>query len=234
MDRPLAGSNPTGGEIRRSLMADAPTEEPAPVRFGLADAMILIAGIAFGLSWLRVELGKEWAFIQSGGPGSGFSPVLLAVIRAETVQETTIPIAAGLTLGLALVQIRRARDRPGRRVLRPGMVGCLTPGPAILAYLAWCGTNAAMTRDIDLGLPVGFYFVAEGPRVIGGPIVTMAEVAGFAVAGAWLVSWVGNIPPVRGAGVDLAGRVLGWYWLASIPIHGPINILITLVLQNRL
>ncbi len=91
-------------------------------RFGILDAMILVASIAVGLAWARFQAEKPghlFAHFDSNLPGFGEADAPRVVILLGRAWETyalAAPPMATVALGLLLCRFRR----PGPRFSEPG------------------------------------------------------------------------------------------------------------------
>jgi hypothetical protein len=178
-------------------------------RFGLLDLMIVIAGVAFAL-WITPETlaptfgrviefaGRDWRsrtwVIWSG----------LLLVRSQ-------PIAAVLTLTI-LVLAYRGSPSYRRLTDHPGSMACMA---AVLAILVVAPFSHADTR---------FGFSPNIPplellryRVVETLTFQRAE-GGVAVATAWLTLVIGGRWLHRAGAIDWAGRLIGIYWIATLPL----------------
>src|SRR4051812_36066033 len=111
-------------------------------RFGIADGLILIAGVGAGLGLVRyIDPGITRAHLrgvffrpQSLG---GWTPRYALQIGTELCVLYVTPFLAAWTPACLLVQLKRPRPRRLRRA--PGFLACLLPslGCALTVALTW-------------------------------------------------------------------------------------------------
>jgi hypothetical protein len=167
-------------------------------RFTLADAMILVAALAPGLSvsshFLRVTN------FETSGDFSAINSLRIAILGLATL----VPCAGGLTLAFPVLRLLPPRPPRRRRFRQPGTVSTLVAGlliivggPAIAAIWNLEGGPRPETAEIVvLILPMLLASGASGARMA------------LRMAGR-------RRPPEDW--VDRLGRWLGWFWIASAP-----------------
>ncbi len=171
-------------------------------RFGVLDAMILVAAIAAGLAAIR------------GIMPYGFNPLIIfdndgpVRLQAKMVFSwinSSLPVAAALTVSLVPLRLLRPRP-PARRVCRePGFVASVAASSVTLGGLLWSIPAIAATNNTFIDC-LSFAF---------SPFMAPLY-AGWAVAGAWaLLFWGGRWKP-QPHWLDRAGRIAGGFWIGWI------------------
>lgn len=170
---------------------------PARRRFGLLDAMLLVAAMAVWLAATR-HLGSKTnlrSIWYVGNPGD-----LIRIVHDQI----------GLLLFLlssACLLIRLRRPRPARRRLwcQPGLAACAAAvlGVMIKAMAVVISNHARLGGWGLLDVQVFWsHWPCSGP----------------AVAGAWLALIVAGCWRAERSGIDRLGRVLGACWLVELLI----------------
>jgi hypothetical protein len=192
-------------------------------RFTLADAMILVAavaaGLAFSRAWLRCA--TERAMYSSAiFPRDSWPP--LATVSRWLVQEW--PLVA--MMAPALLVLRARRPRPPRRRLfaPPGLVACAAVMIA-MALEALANIVQVVLYAMSLGGSknvldeVGVLNIRQA--ALG---VFSSTTIGIVVAAVWgSMALTGRWRP-EPSWIDRAGRVIGWLWIALIPIRIHFNV----------
>jgi hypothetical protein len=167
-------------------------------KFGLLDAMVLVAATALGAFSLRLSrfYGLEMlSFFEVYFPGAQDSAYLGIALRLVS------PWLAALSAALLVLRLRRDRP-PWTRLLRqPGLTASLAATAAMVAG----GLLAALTMALG-GVPSADDLYL---RVV--PPIT--ERAAVAVAAVWLVQATGRRWRPEPGWIDRAGRVVGACWV---------------------
>jgi hypothetical protein len=161
-------------------------------RFGLGDAMILIAAIAAALSWLRKPLEYRLTFISDGRIIDNLRP------------STLVGAAFAATLGLGVLAIRLRPPRPCGREWkhRPGFVACVAATAGCLAKLV-----ALLVWGASENYRFESWYV---PSILG----QLIEPAAMAVAGGWLTLWLAGMWRRERTWIDNLGIIVGLSWFA--------------------
>ena len=198
-----------------------------PRRFLLSDAIVLVAATAVGLFVFRPYYGVTSLDRTPPEPTAPFAGWIACVWNWLVLAS---PIVMAWTLAILGVRLRRPRPRMRRLLRQPGFVAGLMA--AAVLTLRLCGFASMCVRLVGQptlwiwsvrrtggggafrGLPPGnLYFEADHF------LATMALV-GVSVAGSWLFLLASGVwKPERGW-IDRAGRVLGWFWIATLPVTG--------------
>ncbi|WP_435007487.1 hypothetical protein P12x_004776 [Tundrisphaera lichenicola] len=214
-------------------MGDAPIPLPPTFpasreRFGLSDAMILIAAFAFGLAWLGMENRREvigWTFYT---PYSSISSNLEVAVSPF---EMSIPIMGSLTLGLSLIQLRRPGLLSTPLFGKPGFLACLSASVAIVIYLA--RRSVVLLVEACLSSPLGSpRFPAFEPAMPDLSPGDLAYSAGVAVAATWIISRLVTPGGVQRGLIDRLGRLIGLYWMAAI-VAQPLFDVVSMIVMGR-
>jgi hypothetical protein len=173
--------------------------------FTLGDLMGLVAAVALGISLDRWRVAETTA-----PPGVGRSG-----IRAShwiSVLEFGRPSCYVVALALVLIPLRWIRPRPpASGVLRqPGAVACLATLGTIVANVALLNLGRAIQASTRRGSspPVIFthqyywYWATEGIPL--------------AILGTWVALRLGGRWSPEASWIDRAGRLVGFYWVATI------------------
>jgi hypothetical protein len=204
-----------GERIREEgAMAASPRQ---PRRFTLADAMALVAAVALGLAlsrvWTRLAEERLMSYsrlLADTGPLLWLTPFTFRAVQYW-------PVVAALSP--TLLALRTRRPRPGRHRLfaPPGAIACAAATIAI-ALESLLNALAILWNS--------FYSVAS-INVLNLTMATVGALSsttvGIAVAAAWgATALAGRWRPER-TWIDRVGRVVGFLWLALIPIRLHLN-----------
>lgn len=194
-------------------------------RFTLADAMALVAAVAVGLAVSRVwtRFADERAMYQSRVYATSGPMRPLAPITTRAVQYW--PVVAALSPTLLALRMRRPRPRRRRLFAPPGVTACATATIAI-------ALEGLMRVLLILG-PYPDSFAWEWKELDHIRVLNLALAAigalssttvGIAVAAAWGSTALAGRWRPEGSWIDRAGRVVGFLWLALIPIRLHFNL----------
>jgi hypothetical protein len=173
-------------------------------RFGLLDAMILVAATAAGLA------AAQWLDTETEGAAFRW-PLLEAVHEGDVLQASASlwflaePVVAGWTL--ALIPIRLLGPRPRWRHLarQPGFqANC-----AAALALGAAGVPIALVR---LAFQWGR---ARGPLVTPDLLLLVSVTVGLAILASWMTLLVGRRWRAEPSWVDRLGRALGVVWILA-------------------
>ncbi|MEO6808264.1 MAG: hypothetical protein ABI353_04045 [Isosphaeraceae bacterium] len=156
--------------------------------------MVLIASTAVGLAVLRASQPNDlFTYTVDGGSFPERVPEWSCAAMLGAA-----PLIAFWSLALLIIRLRKPRP-PIRRLSRePGFIACVASALGILFGALIFITYLLRGRSGEWILPVGF------------PV-------GYAVAASWLTLVLNRrwrpVPDL----LDRAGRVLGVYWIATVP-----------------
>ncbi len=172
-----------------------------PRKFGLFDAMILVAATALGALSLRLfEVhGLELLTLYHG-----FYPGYEATAYLGIALRFAGPWFAAFSVALLLIRLRGSRRRLARLMRQPGTTACV----AATAILALEATLAAIDIAI-MGVPPG-----EDVHFKLLPMCVMAPGAG--VLAVWLVQALGRRWRPERSWIDRSGRALGTCWIVVL------------------
>ena len=178
-----------------------------PRRFSIADALILIAGLAAGFGLLRmaaqgISPGMIWEALVR--PQGEWSVKYAFEVILELSESLVIPFAAAWTPACLLVQVTGPRP-PWRRLRRrPGFGACLIASSVTLATMAvgatcaWLSLWPAGRRPDDL----------IRVNILGGLL------AGSGVLGGWAAMRLCGVGRPSRTWTDRLGRLTGVVWIA--------------------
>ena len=177
-----------------------------PRRFGIADGLILIAGVAAGLGFAKaispeVTPLQIWEAITHSGarsPRMDYSGVL-----TEIAIVFLGPFLAILTPFVLLLHLMKPRP-PWRRLRRqPGFVACLMAtvvSLSTIAFSAFCFRNTAMETVRSTG-------GLMNAQLVGGLAAGVGSVSG------WFAMRLNGVCRPRPTWTDRLGRLIGLAWL---------------------
>ena len=183
-----------------SIHPDRTSIDPTHRRFGLLDLMILVAATAAGLTVIRWSIPAAYEEMAPN-PLLGEVEFGQRIVLGCWMVLGAWPLIASWSLGLLMLRLRA--PRPSRRILdrRPGFVA---PVAATLGSL----------------FGALFYPMFASSRQPDAWAIVTAYPVGYAVAGAWLSMILGGRWHPSKDAYDRAGRALGVYWIAMIPLFG--------------
>ena len=170
-------------------------------KFGLLDAMILVAATAAGATSIRpfllYGLGMPDLFIE-------FFPALGSFVYtaySDSVVKFLSPWLASWTLACLAIRLRAPRPRFRRLMRQPGTVACVAATFAMATAAALC---AAVLATVGVPPLEDFYHKI---------LPYLCDSAAIAVVGAWSVAnLAGRWKPEPGW-IDRMGRVIGVLWI---------------------
>ncbi len=199
---------------------------PPERRFTTVDALVLLAALALGVTWMIEALTLLISFATADGlllwplhPPGGFSARLTFVV----VRRSLHPLAAffaPLTFALCMLQLRQPRPSLAHCFRRGGASACTVAAIAlsleVVNYFLDLATRfadvAALANSIDS--------YAKGMRLAGITLFSsmafsIGQAPGLAVAGAYLALWSTRLWRSESTWIDRAGRALGWFWIIT-------------------
>lgn len=193
----------------------------SPRNFTVRDAAILVAAtaIALGLTrsypiWIKSALKTSTL--------ADWSPWRTAIEWSEYICFATMPV--GMCMTVAVLAMRLIRPRPPfRRLVRqPGTTASVAFVFSLLLGLLQSVTGALTLDHIADILDLLFFMFKPVNNTDFSCIVGFCQCLGFlgsgrVVAVAWLVLALTRSWRPEPSWIDRAGRVLGCYWIATMP-----------------
>jgi len=156
-------------------------------KFGILDAMILVAATAAGCALLRAMSLPR----LDGLPRTAFI--------AQAGVQAAVPFLVTLTPALFILRLRRPRPRWRRLARQPGMVACCVATLILIfGILHIIPINPSLLRSLPVSPRGSIFFRGD---------------AGFGVAGAWLILALGGCWRPEPRWIDRFGRALGLAWI---------------------
>ncbi len=198
-----------------------------PRKFLLSDVIVLVAATAIGLAVFKpyhdvLFPPRFIPFFPSGTPFTGWiNGMWTCVILAS-------PLPMAWTLAFLALRLRRPRVRWRRLIRQPGLVAGLSAAFVLVWRLSGFATMCArVIGEPNLAIWVVRYREKGGSMAAWPPgwllfdtdhfLNTMAMI-GVAVASSWMLLLLsGQWHPER-SWIDRAGRVLGCFWIAILPL----------------
>lgn len=172
-----------------------PAQSAATIRrFGLLDALILIASLGPGIDETRfkVELALEFHRAAEGWPNWTVNDQILSWLLV--ISSSLKAFLYWIMLATLILRFRRPRPPVPRTMLLPGTVACFGPICAVLVdaiIAAWSRAMSPITLNLLTILPALF------------------------VLGAWAALYfAGQYSPER-SWIDRLGRCLGVLWIVA-------------------
>ena len=197
-----------------------------PRRLLLSDVVVLIGVTAIALGIFRMyhaELNplKWWP------PGRYASTYRDYVGFVWSCLILASPFAMAWTLAILGLRLRHPRPRWGRVVRQPGLIAGLIAASVLAVRLLGFAIMFARIKVVPnngawraLLIHNAFKSLGEpGPLIFGADhfLGTMAMI-GLSVGSGWMLLLIsGRWRPER-SWIDRAGRVLGWFWIATLPL----------------
>ena len=199
-----------------------------PRRFLLSDAIVLVAATAVGLFVLRpyyAVTSLDWTPPEATAPR--FSGWVRCIWNCLVLAS---PIVMAWTLAILGLRLRTPRPLWRRLLRQPGFVAGLMAAVVLAVRLLGFATMCVRVFGQPKFWIVSVRRTGGGGAFPGQPswnlsfevdhfLGTMALV-GVSVAASWLFLLAsGRWKPERGW-IDRAGRMLGWFWIATLPLTG--------------
>jgi hypothetical protein len=176
-------------------------------RFGIADGLIVVAGLAAGMGLVRItNPGITPGQVRDVflTPAGGWSLRHAAELILETGVIFVIPFVAAWTPACLLVQVTGSRSRWRRLRRGPGFVACLIASAVILATFAVAAALLAASVW-DVGTSGGDYYLKA--QVLGGVL------AGSGVLWGWVTMRLCGVYRPALTWTDRLGRLTGAAWV---------------------
>lgn len=183
---------------------------PPVRRLTILDGIVLVAGAAVA-SMIWRHFGEAiWREAWSARRSGSWPKVNVWVAAIVAATCPFVAVAAPTLLAL-----RFRAPRPRRRILwsQPGASACLAVILVMLFQATWNIAFDLRMQSVRLRFPL----ISYSPRVLGWLVVVPTE-EGLAVAATWLILAVGGRLRPERSWIDRAGRAVGFYFLASIPL----------------
>jgi hypothetical protein len=176
-----------------------------PRRFSIADALILIAGLAGGLGLIRMtgpgfSPGQLWDALVH--PREGWSAWYAFGLATEISAIFGIPLVAGATPACLLVQVVAPRPRWRRLARQPGFIACLIATAVVAAAMALGCVRLLLWGG---GTPFDPFLKVQ---LLGGLL------SGAGIASSWATMRLCGLRRPRRSWTDALGRALGAAWIA--------------------
>jgi hypothetical protein len=206
-----------------------------PRKFLLSDAIVLVAATALGLAVVKPYYAAmtplRWIppFSFSSRFLGWIEVIWVCLVLASPFAMVWTLAILGLTVGRPRAPWRRLVRQPG---LVAGLMAALVLGVRLPGFATMCarvmGQPNLGVRNVTgvggegigrgggafMGLPSGYLWF-DADHFLN----TMAMI-GVAVGSGWMLLLVsGRWRPER-SWIDRAGRVLGWFWIAILPLTG--------------
>lgn len=196
-----------------------PSHTPRP--FQLADALILIGGVAVAFALTR----RYWDLYFAGNlfqtPTPGWSAGVIFNRVLSVVAEIVAQSVAVASVALLAIRLRGPGARRHRLGRQPGSVACAAVTLAILVSEL---EYVARVRWLGVENPFLSGFSYETLNVLMDGVSSSFLRNGYVVASAWLTLAMGRRWHPEPGWLDACGRAAGAFWVASIPVYAWINI----------
>ncbi len=195
--------------------------------FRLSDAIVLVAATAAALALFR-PYHAAMDPLRWTPPGHSASPITGWIEGLWGCLVRASPFAMAWTLAILVLRFLRPRPRWVRLVRQPGFVACLMAALALVWRLIGFATMCVrVAGDPGLAAWLPRHFEGRGCFMGGNPgwllfdtdhfLNTMAMI-GAAVASGWILLLVSGQRRPERSWIDRAGRALGWFWIAILPL----------------
>lgn len=176
-------------------------------RFGIADGLILIGGVATGFGALRglwPDLNVEAAWNAIAHPHPAWSPWYALAFTVEFGVHLGIPLLAAWTPASLIVQLIRPRPTWRRLCRQPGFVACAIATAVIGVTVAAGSTGAWILTWMGQG---------SSPEANTKPCLIGGIVAGAGILGSWVTMRLCRVCRPRPTWTDQLGRLTGAAWV---------------------
>lgn len=175
-------------------------------KFAIADGLILIAGLAAGLGFIRAtapEVSAHDIWKGLAHPPGGWSWWYAFAIILELSSVFAIPFMAVCTPACLLVQIMKPRPRWRRLRRQPGFIACLIA--TIVAVIAIPVASTCVW--LSIWNVSGRYDRLVVMNILGGLLT------GSGVLWGWMVMWICGVYRPQPTWADRLGRLTGAAWI---------------------
>ncbi len=190
-----------------------------PRRFTLLDAMALVGAVAVGLG-----LSREWA--RCAAEIGSFSSRLIQPSWSTEAAGGIVrfwPVVAVVSPTLLILRARRPRPSRLRRFASPGVAAC-SAATIVIALEGLARSLVAILGPVYLGFrPMVPFDRLNFTMAALGAFSSMT--VGFGVAAVWGTMALARRWRPDADWIDRTGRVVGWLWIALIPIRFYLNVL---------
>lgn len=192
-------------------------------RFGIGDALILMAATAVGLAGVRYHADRmefEWSDLRM--EHVDYMP-LRAWVLLSVVARFSMPLLLSWSFAVALLRLRAPRPERERLWCQPGFLACVaacTPFGWRFATLT-CSWLTVRLMAADPGMPRGTVIIHGSFELSDIAVLTAEaqEYVGQAVLLVWLTCWAGRRWSAEPSWTDRIGRVLGGLWIVFSLIY---------------
>jgi len=204
----------------------------SPRRFRLSDAVVLIAATAAGLAAVRPYAARLVENAWAPYLITHESQFLRWCIVGWSCLLVAAPFAISWAAAILFLRLRRPRERWRRLIRQPGLVACLATLLVVVARVpGYTATRLRIMGNTQLttyrplfvsGESMGMGMPWDASIVVFGydqALNTMAMI-GVAVAASWLLLAASGRWRAEPSWIDRAGRALGVYWIATLPLTG--------------
>ena len=175
--------------------------------FSMSDAVVLVAAIALALVAMR----SEYLWPDFSGMPTTCSDWLH---RVHYFTFLMTPGFACLSLAVLVLRLRRPRPILRRLARQPGFVACTATAIVLGIRMANLASVGGVLR-LDLpGHSFWGHILEDGMR---DSMESIPSDVGCAVAVAWTIQGLGGRWRPEPSWIDRTGRVLGAFWIATIP-----------------
>ena len=190
-----------------------------PRRFTLLDAMILVAAVAVGL-----VLARTWSHyaVMQATFHSGFDLPNRFWSRLVPVSYSVVehwPVVAAATPALLLLRLGRPRPPRRRRFAPPGMAACVA-ATVVMSLAVAARVASTLLHASSLNRSGSPFDEIDRMNLALNALGSLSPmVVGFGVAAVWAAMAVARPGRPERNWIVRAGIVLGFLWLAHIPIR---------------
>jgi hypothetical protein len=183
-------------------------------KFRLSDAIVMVAGVALGLAWLRFMMNDrrgDWHFLPDSRERWA------RFLHAQYLPALFVPVLPCLAiLTLALMALRLVGPRPNSRefATQPGSIVLFSASVVLLISMTAAVVIGINYFDFIFPLPGSHSFLAELTSVVfWHGVEKSSEGIAFATITAWSVQLLGRRCFPERTWIDRAGLAVGIAWL---------------------
>jgi hypothetical protein len=179
-------------------------------RFGLLDAILLVAATGAGMALSRPFLRENLSVLRSDYIRNVSTARDLRVLELGAWISAGAPCLASWSFALLAIVLRAPRPSLRRLTCRPGVASCVAIASASVLI------GAAVLPMMIFGSPLSDRFAVATPKVVY--IHNVYRLSGrfaVAVAAAWVLQALGGRWRPVPTWTDRAGRLLGFWAIAS-------------------